>query len=61
MKEDGTLLAGVTRGNRADPYDACTSYPNPSSVFLAKPKGNHFDDNLVKCSGKYMFFQKRKL
>ena len=53
VKKDGTLLVSAPRGNRADPHDACTSYPNPCSVFPAKSRCSHFDDDLVECSGKY--------
>jgi len=51
VKKDGTLLVSVPRGNRADPHDACSSYPNPCSVFPAKSRCSHFDDDLVECSG----------
>ena len=53
VKKDGTLLVSAPRGNRADPHDACTSHPNPCSIFPAKPKCSHFDHDLVKCSGNY--------
>jgi len=51
VKKDGTLLVSAPRENRADPHDACTSNPNPCSVFPAKSKCSHFDDDLVECRG----------
>jgi len=52
VKKDGTLLVSAPKEKRANPHDACSIYPNPCSVFPAKPKCSHnFKNNLAECSG----------
>merc|ERR1712002_650045 len=51
VKKDGTLLVSAPLQNRANPHDACSIHPNPCSIFPAKTKCIHFDDNLAECSG----------
>jgi len=48
----GTLLVSTPKEKRANPHDACSVYPNPCSVFPAKPKCSHnWKTNLAECSG----------
>ena len=53
VKKDGTLLVSAPQENRVNRHDACSIHPNPCSIFPAKTKCSHFDDNLAECSGKY--------